>query len=50
MSGPSKKDSFGERAQRIEKLALCAGIVVVVGLLVESGPELAKSILDRRLL
>lgn len=47
MSGPTKKNkpTLGDRAERREQLALLAGIIVVVGLLIESGPELAHSII-----
>ena len=45
MSGPIKKAKTpGERAEWWERWALGAGLVVVIGLLIESGPELAHSI------
>ena len=46
MSGPTKNDSFADKAELREKFALGAGLIVVLGLLLESGPEIAKSILD----
>lgn len=46
MSGPNKKARTpGERAELMERWSLIAGLVVVVGLLVESGPELAHSLI-----
>ncbi len=46
MSGPTKNAmSPGERAERRERWALFAGLIVVIGLLVESGPELARAII-----
>jgi hypothetical protein len=46
MSGPTNKaNNPGERAERFEHLALWAGLIVFVGLLVESGPELSHSII-----
>src|SRR5271154_1699815 len=48
MSGPNKKAKTpGQRAELMERWGLVAGLVVVVGLLVESGPELAHSVLHR---
>jgi hypothetical protein len=45
MSGPNRKPrNAGERAEFLEKLAVRAALVVVVGLLVESGPDLARAI------
>ena len=46
MSGPINRENFGERAERNERLALGAGLIVVIGLLVESGPELAHSLIN----
>ena len=45
MSGPISRENFSERVERNERLALGAGLVVVIGLLIESGPELAHSII-----
>jgi hypothetical protein len=46
MSGPNKKaTTLGERAESMERWSLRAGLVVVIGLLVESGPELAHSLI-----
>lgn len=46
MSGPIKNArSPGERAEWWERWGLGAGLVVVIGLLIESGPDLAHSII-----
>jgi hypothetical protein len=48
MSGPNKKaTTLGQRAELMERWGLVAGLVVVGGLLVESGPELAHSVTHR---
>jgi hypothetical protein len=48
MSGPIKNAKTpGELAESWERWALTAGLVVVIGLLIESGPELVHSIICR---
>src|ERR1700733_8293828 len=44
MNGPTKKQNFSERAERLEKLSVVAALVVVAGLIIESGPDLARAI------